>query len=148
MAMAMASHIERRQTTHAESRHVIEGVSPDQKLHLFLTRSILALILTTAAAIWLAVGLSAAAADDVPAFDISKTCKVDTSAYPMPDGNAGCLKDEQSARQTLATSWAGFDEQSRRNCMQMVGDVTGTQSYVELLTCLEMAAETKRLPNR
>src|SRR5262249_38937261 len=50
-----------------------------------------------------------AIADEVPKFDIGKTCKTDVQAFQSnASGQAsstGCLKDEESARTTLVSQW-------------------------------------------
>jgi hypothetical protein len=87
-----------------------------------------------------------AIADDVPTYDIRKSCKADVQAYSSAQNVASCLADEQGARQTLVTQWTQFAPDSRGRCAKMVGDVAGPQSYVELLTCLQMAKDVKALP--
>jgi hypothetical protein len=87
-----------------------------------------------------------ARADDVPTYDIRKSCKADTRAYPSAGNVDGCLRDEQDARTTLVSQWTQFAPDSRTRCARMVGDPAGPQSYVELLTCLQMARDVKSLP--
>ena len=89
---------------------------------------------------------SLAAADDVPIYDIRKSCKADTQAYQGTSTAQGCMTDEQNARATLVSQWTQFASDSRAKCARMVGDNAGPQSYVELLTCLQMAKDTKTLP--
>ena len=88
--------------------------------------------------------MSAAVGDDVPTYDVRKSCKADVQAYSTAQSVAGCLTDEQNA--TLVSQWTQFAPESRSRCAQMVGDVAGPQSYVELLTCLQMAKDVKSLP--
>jgi hypothetical protein len=87
-----------------------------------------------------------AIAEDVPTFDVQKSCKTDVQVYQGGGNPAGCLADEQSARTTLVAQWTQFAPDSRARCTKMVGDITGSQSYVELLTCLQMAKDIKTLP--
>jgi hypothetical protein len=87
-----------------------------------------------------------AAADEVPTYDVRKSCKADVQAYSTAGTAASCLADEQNARTTLVSQWTQFAPDSRKRCMLMVGDVAGPQSYVELLTCLQMAKDVKGLP--
>lgn len=49
------------------------------------------------------------------------------------------MKDENDAKGQLAQSWSRFSASQKQAC---VGEsaVGGDQSYVELLTCLEMSA--------
>jgi len=93
------------------------------------------------------------AADEVPTYDVRKTCKTDTQAYQGPgtaapgsNTSSACVADEQTARATLVSQWTQFAPDSKSECMQTVGDVAGLQSYVELLTCLQMAKDVKSLP--
>jgi len=108
----------------------------------------------TRLAILAAVGASAvvaqsfgALADDVPTFDLRKTCKTDVQAFgDTARGQASdtaCLNDEQNARATLVSQWTQFSAASKRECVQLQGDAAGPQSYVELLTCLQMASPTQ-----
>jgi len=85
-------------------------------------------------------------ADEVPTYDVSKSCKTDVQAYQGAGNRAGCMADEQNARQTLVAQWTQFAPENRSRCSQMVGDPAGPQSYVELLTCLQMAKDVKTLP--
>lgn len=105
----------------------------------------LALLVALAAAP-LGASLQIAFADDVPNFNIRKNCKADVQAYQGGGNPQGCVDDEQSAKQTLVGQWGQFDAASRARCVRMVSDVSGTQSYVELLTCLQMAKDAKGLP--
>jgi hypothetical protein len=88
----------------------------------------------------------AAVADEVPTFDVRKSCHADVQAYPGGGSAAGCLADEQKAREVLVSQWTQFGPESRKTCTQMVNDIAGTQSYVEFLTCLQTAKEVKTLP--
>jgi hypothetical protein len=86
-----------------------------------------------------------ARAQDVPTFDLRKTCKTDVQAFQNTPGgqtasNPGCVRDEQEARATLVSQWAKFAPASKRECVGLQGDAAGPQSYVELLTCLQMAS--------
>ena len=103
-------------------------------------------ILAAVAAISVGIQIRAAIADDVPTYDVRKSCKADTQAYPTAGNVEGCLRDEQNARTTLVTQWTQFAPDTRTRCTGMVGDPAGPQSYVELLTCLQMAKDVKGLP--
>src|SRR5690242_6706809 len=98
----------------------------------------------------LGVQIHTAIADEVPTFDIRKSCKADVQAYQSnASGQAsstGCLKDEENARTTLVSQWTQFAADSRTRCVRMVGDGAASQSYVELLTCLQIAKDAKGLP--
>ncbi|MFZ0094732.1 MAG: hypothetical protein WB540_05275 [Pseudolabrys sp.] len=108
------------------------------------------MILMSLAAITVGVQVQVAIADDVPKFDIRKSCKADVQAYQSnADGqasSAACLKDEEGARMTLVSQWTQFAQENRTRCVRMVGDGAASQSYVELLTCLQIAKDVKTLP--
>jgi len=87
-------------------------------------------------------------ADDVPKLDFTKSCRTDVAAYPGGGGNKACLTDEQNARKTLVRQWKQFGQDSRTRCTRMVTDMVGSQSYVELLTCLQMAKDVLTLPKQ
>ena len=89
----------------------------------------------------------AALADDVPKLDYRKSCRVDVSAYGG-GGNKACLTDEENARKTLVAQWNRFSPSSRARCTSMVTDMIGDQSYVELLTCLQMSMDVLTRPKQ
>jgi hypothetical protein len=97
-------------------------------------------------AVFLGLLSNSAFADDVPKLDFAKSCRTDVAAYPGGGGNKACLTDEQNARKTLVRQWKQFGQDSRTRCTRMVTDMVGSQSYVELLTCLQMARDVKTLP--
>lgn len=103
-------------------------------------------MMAAVAALSLGMPISAAVGDDVPTYDVRKSCKADVQAYSTAQSVAGCLADEQNARATLVSQWTQFAPESRSRCSQVVGDAAGPQSYVELLTCLQMAKDVKGLP--
>jgi hypothetical protein len=82
-------------------------------------------------------------ADEVPAFDIAPGCRAAVAL--MPGSFAACMKDEQDARVQLASQWEKFVASDRATCTQ--NETTGgSPSYVELLTCLQMARDARALP--
>jgi len=108
-----------------------------------MIRLVLSILLASAA---LACGQSPVRADEVPTFDMRKNCKSDVDAYQGGGKPEGCLADEQSARETLVSQWTQFPADTRARCLRMVNSVAGAQSYVELLTCLQIAKDVKELP--
>ena len=92
----------------------------------------------------LASQLFIAVADVVPAFDVAPGCRAAVTV--MPGTFDACMRDEQAARAQLASQWDGFASSDRATCTQNE-TVGGTPSYVELLSCLQMARDARRLPN-
>src|SRR5262249_6910304 len=82
-----------------------------------------------------------AAARDFPRFDVAATCRADRSK----PGADSCLADENQARERLEKDWPQFRPADRTHCAQ-VSNMAGFQSYVELVTCLEMARDAGKLP--
>jgi hypothetical protein len=89
-----------------------------------------------------------ALADNVPKLDYTKSCRADVAAYPGGGGNKACLADEENARKTLVAQWNRFSPASKAHCISMVTDMVGDQSYVELLTCLQMSKDVLTLPKQ
>jgi hypothetical protein len=83
--------------------------------------------------------LIVAVVDQVPAFDIARSCKLDTAATaPTVDQSLkNCADDENRARQELTSQWSQFSASSKAQCIPLEG-IGGDPSYVSLLTCLQM----------
>jgi hypothetical protein len=87
----------------------------------------------------LLLGAVAAHADAPPQLNIAATCRSSGSANPDEDKAAsGCLRSENEAHGTLKQQWANFGPDAKRQCSQQ-SRAGGFPSYVELLTCLELA---------
>jgi len=85
--------------------------------------------------------LVVAVADNVPKFDIARSCKLDvaaTAGLSVDQSLKSCIRDEQKARQQLGSQWSKFTASSRASCSANES-VGGTPSYVSLLTCLQMS---------
>jgi hypothetical protein len=79
------------------------------------------------------------AANQVPRFDVDPSCRAAaTAAIGVSRSEAVCQQDERTARGKLEREWGQFAPKERTRCMTLssLGDFA---SYVELLTCLEMA---------
>jgi len=86
------------------------------------------------------------AADQIPKFDTDASCHAAAAASTVINRNEDvCKKDERDARAKLEQQWAQFTPAERAHCMSL-SKLGGFPSYVELLTCLEMAAAAKTLP--
>jgi len=88
-------------------------------------------------------GLLMTTADEVPTYNLSPSCRNETVTTAS---DKSCLLEEQQARDTLLRQWSQFTPADRASCQQ-VEQTAGAPSYVELLTCLQMAAAAKKLPN-
>jgi hypothetical protein len=50
-----------------------------------------------------------------------------------------CTKDERDAKNELTKRWSQFGASAKKSCIDEA-EIGGDKSYVELLTCLEMAS--------
>lgn len=86
------------------------------------------------------------AADTVPKFDVERTCRPAAAAGILPGrDSSACQRDENDARSKLEQDWTQYTAAQRSQCAGFVG-LDRAQSYVELLTCLEIAKQAKELP--
>jgi len=79
-------------------------------------------------------------ADTVPKFDIARECRSEGGSQSMQQT---CVNDETQARNQLQTEWTQFGARDKTQCNQETS-TDGSPSYVELLTCLEMARDVKK----
>ena len=79
-------------------------------------------------------------ADNVPKFDIARDCRSEGGSQAVLDK---CAADEADARAQLQPQWNQFSAVDKAVCIQNTS-TDGTPSYVELLTCLEMARDAKK----
>ncbi len=80
--------------------------------------------------------------DDVPRIDIRATCNaVEAASSGLADAEAvaGCVRDETAAREQARRRWSRYPAAARRECAAEVR-IGGAPSYVDLVTCLELAA--------
>ena len=86
------------------------------------------------------------AANPVPELDIERSCRVAAEAAVAPNRDVdACKRDELTARGKLNDEWGQFTPVQKTHCVSLTG-LGGSPSYVELLTCLEMAKAAKELP--
>lgn len=87
------------------------------------------------------------AADTVPKLDFEPSCRAAVStAVASRDENA-CKRDEETARAKLEQVWTQYTASQRAHCMQLT-TLGGSPSYVEVLTCLEMAKDASSMPDK
>ena len=78
-----------------------------------------------------------AVADTVPKFDIVKEYRFEGGSTVELDR---CSEDEGAALRDLQQAWAQFGGADKKNCTAEA-TTSGFTSYVELMTCLEMARD-------
>jgi hypothetical protein len=80
----------------------------------------------------------APAADRIPAFDIVRNCTAEVASAGT-EKIADCTNDETDAKNELDKSWPQFGASDKQACVKE-SSIAGDESYVELLTCLEMSS--------
>jgi hypothetical protein len=103
----------------------------------------------------LAGHLVVAAAEKVPTLNLEPSCRGATqAAMPNRQGSVptpaemreACLAKERDAREQLARQWKDFAADHRASCVRSTS-AGGVPSYIELLTCLEIADQARKLPD-
>jgi hypothetical protein len=100
-------------------------------------------MISPVAAIFLAAQLVIAVADQVPRFNIDANCRADAAAsagISLSQSVDSCKQDEQDAHDQLVKQWAQFRSSDRVTCVALASE-GDAHSYVEVLTCLEMARD-------
>jgi hypothetical protein len=81
--------------------------------------------------------------DTAPKFDIVRECRIEGGRSVDV---ARCSRDQAAALRQLQETWAQYAAADRKTCTTAatIGDFA---SYVELLSCLEMARDAKSVDN-
>lgn len=92
-----------------------------------------------------------AAADDVPTLDVQPVCHgiAEQAANPTEKGGPDlsykdCVSSEAEVRVELGKVWSTFQAADQGHCLRL-SRTGGLSSYTELLTCLEMARDVRKL---
>ena len=102
---------------------------------------------TVLAAICLS-GLSARS-DDIPTLDVNPVCHGIAMQGELEVGLQQtsfkqCVQSEQSVREDLKKEWSTFSTSDKSHCVALA-KTGGESSYTELLTCMEMARDVRKL---
>ena len=102
----------------------------------------MALRTQAASVLILALAATAAAAQSgVPTLNLSGTCRaLDRKDFSIQIDPQRCHKTENEARAKLVEDWAKYSAADRSLCTQ-TARMGGVESYVQLLTCLELQHE-------
>ena len=81
--------------------------------------------------------------DKVPVLNVEALCKAtveDDKAMGLTEAQnfSSCMDDETKAQQQVNTMWATSPSDVRNQC-EITATTGGSQSYVDLLTCLQAA---------
>jgi hypothetical protein len=98
------------------------------------------------ATVALVASFTAAVAQEAPRFDAAPGCRAgaNTGVKAKPDVDA-CLRSEHEARDALARQWSEFAAADKTRCVEKT-HMGGPPSYIEVLTCLELARDARKLP--
>ena len=79
--------------------------------------------------------------DGVPTLDVARECRFEGGSSEVFDR---CMRDENEAQKEVETLWPNVNSADRTAC---VSEATGGgyASYIELITCLEMARDVAKL---
>ena len=92
----------------------------------------------------MAGGLALAAVDGVPNFNVDPSCQAAAQQAAAADSITVCRNSEQRARDEIARQWPQLNAADRAQCVPAV-TAGGQPTYTELLTCLEMARDIRKL---
>jgi hypothetical protein len=95
----------------------------------------------------LGAGLTTAAADSVPRINVEALCKArsaDDRMMKLPEAQSvtDCIQDEKHSRDKLGAAWPSAAGSIRARC-HSDAVVLGILSYLDLLTCLQMADDIR-----
>lgn len=103
-------------------------------------------MIASLAALPVAAQLFVTVADKVPDFDVRPSCRAAAEAAgASTDRMQTCLQSEQRARETIVKDWSQYSAADRTNCA-LTASVGGYPTYTEMITCLEMARDTRNPP--
>lgn len=95
----------------------------------------------------LAAGLLLPIADRPPTLDVEPSCRGGmSSGLTIRRDIDACMKGERAARDQLAKNWNTFSSADKIRCVEMT-QMGGPPSYVEVLTCVEMADQARKIPD-
>jgi hypothetical protein len=105
--------------------------------------------LTIAVLASLAVSVSAARSDAYPTLNVAPLCHALTDRSELQLGIRDvsfdeCMKAEQADREIMIKQWSTFSADDRRHCIAEA-TMGGESSYTDLVTCLEMARDVRKL---
>jgi hypothetical protein len=87
--------------------------------------------------------------DRVPELNMQALCKARSAGdkfmrLPESQSVADCVQDETDAKQQLNAVWGKTSGSTRKRCQSEAAEL-GTRSYLDLITCLQMADDVKSM---
>jgi hypothetical protein len=91
--------------------------------------------------------LPAVAEVRIPALDINKSCKSVSSLAVGQVSSEKCVEQENAAKAELQKTWSTFAAGDRERCTGLA-TAGGYPSYIELLSCVQMARDARNLEEK
>lgn len=117
----------------------------------YSTRYSIACVASIGSLFALVLAMPAARADDVPVLHVEQICHgiVNQSGDSLSAGDpkvafSQCMDAEAKDRESLVKEWPSFAVDDKRHCTAET-TMGGESSYTELITCLEMARDVRKL---
>src|SRR6516225_7113504 len=90
-----------------------------------------------------------ARSDDVPTLDVRPVChgiamQGELEAGLQQTSFQQCVQSEQATRDEIKKQWSTFSASDKSHCVSLA-KTGGESSYTELLTCMEMARDVRKL---
>jgi hypothetical protein len=110
-------------------------------------------VLARAGIAWTILSISTlfAVSDDMPVLNVEPVCRgiAEQAANPTEKGGPDlsfkdCITGEGEVRDQLAKVWSTFVLADKGHCIRLT-KTGGESSYTELITCLEMARDVRKL---
>lgn len=84
--------------------------------------------------------------DGPPTLNVEPSCRAAERSGLVGRTSDSCMRGEDLARATLKDKWTQFSARQQARCTSLV-QMGGPPSYVELLTCLEVAEQADKIPD-
>jgi hypothetical protein len=90
-----------------------------------------------------------ARSDDIPTLDVNPVCRGiamqgELEAGLQQTSFQECVKSEQDVREQIKKEWSTFSTADKTHCVSLA-KTGGESSYTELITCMEMARDVRKL---
>src|ERR1700741_2707074 len=91
----------------------------------------------------------AARSDDIPTLDVNPVCHGIAMQGELEAGHQQtsfqqCVQSEQAVREEVKKEWSTFSTADKTHCVALA-KTGGESSYTELITCMEMARDVRKL---
>ena len=92
---------------------------------------------------------SPARSDDIPTLDVNPVChgiamQGELEAGLQQTSFQQCVQSEQATREQIKKEWSTFTTADKSHCVALA-KTGGESSYTELITCMEMARDVRKL---